>query len=312
MNRIIVPLDGSKRSERAIPFAETFARTFDSRIQLVHVLEDPVAFNLLPSLIIPDRLAAEQYLRDVREQISNDIEVSSYVLRGKPVKNILDLATDGAGAMIVMSSHSRRGIDRLVLGNVADKVLRRSMVPVVLVRSSSPPVDGTFQSLLVPLDKTTYSETALSVATDLAQRSDATLALVHVCEPFWVSPYASNESQLSYVGYDRERDVDRESLETGRYYLDRLAREIRSKGIRSIWEVRFGKPADEILRAAETTGADLIVMATHDRHGIRRLALGSVTSEVLQRGKVPVLAIPPHAIGNERATIARLLSTQQY
>lgn len=311
MNRIIVPLDGSTHSERAISFAETFARTFDSRIQLVHVLEDPIAFSLMPSLIIPDRLSAEQYLRDVTEQISKDIEVTNHVIRGKPVKAILDLAADSPGAMIVMSTKARRGIDRLMLGNFADKVLRRSMVPVALVRGSSPPANEGFQSLLVPLDKTSYSETALSIATDLAQRSGATLALVNVCEPFWVSPYAETMPQLSYVGHERERDVDRESLETGRYYLDQLARRIRADGIRSIWEVRFGKPADEILRAAETTEADLIVMATHDRHGIRRLALGSVTSEVLQRAKMPILTIPPHAIGYEQATIARLISTQQ-
>jgi nucleotide-binding universal stress UspA family protein len=73
--------------------------------------------------------------------------------------------------------------------------------------------------------------------------------------------------------------------------------------------VRFGKPADEIVRAAETTEADLIVMATHGRGGIRRLPIGSVANEVLHRGTIPILVIPPRVSEQQQHDIEEIVSS---
>lgn len=309
MNAIIVPLDGSELSERAIGLGVAFAQAYDARLALVHVLEEPVALDLLPSLVIPDRDAAEAYLRRLAGTMPDSVEVSIHAVRGNPVDTLLDLTEGNPESMLVMSTHGRSGLGRLMLGSVADKVLRGASVPVALVRGAGTPRVRGLHTLLVPLDTSSFSETALPVAVDLARRLDATIGLVHVCEPFWVSPYASAVPELSGVNDDRASDVERECLTNGRAYLDRLAGDIRADGTRVVWEVRFGKPADEILRAAETTAADLIVMSTHDRTGIRRLALGSVTNEVLHRGTTPILAIPPHVIEHQRIEAAEMISS---
>jgi nucleotide-binding universal stress UspA family protein len=309
MNAIIVPLDGSELSERAIGLGVAFAQAYDARLALVHVLEEPVALDLLPSLVIPDRDAAEAYLRRLAGTMPDDVEVSISVVRGNPVDTLLDLTDDNPESLLVMSTHGRSGLGRLMLGSVADKVLRGASVPVALVRGAGTPCVRGLHTLLVPLDTSAFSETALPVAVDLAGRLDATIGLVHVCEPFWVSPYASAVPELAGVNDARASDIERECLTNGRAYLDRLAGGIRADGTRVVWEVRFGKPADEILRAADTTAADLIVMSTHDRTGIRRLALGSVTNEVLHRGTTPILAIPPHVIEHQRLEAAEMISS---
>jgi nucleotide-binding universal stress UspA family protein len=151
----------------------------------------------------------------------------------------------------------------------------------------------------VPLDDAQYGESALPVALDLAARTDATVGLLRVCEPFWNSPYVATAPELVYFNSDQMSELEQSCLDDARRYLDVVAETGRAQGVRVVWEVRSGKPADEIIRAAETTGADLIVLSTHGRGGVRRLALGSVTNEVLHRGTTPILALPPRAIERE-------------
>jgi nucleotide-binding universal stress UspA family protein len=309
MHKIIVPLDGSELSERAIGLGGAFARASAGRLELVHVLEEPIAFDLLPSLVIPDRSAAERYLQRVAERLSSDLEVTSYVIRGQPVSELLKLTHDDPEAVLVMSTHGRGGLGRLMLGSVADKVLRAASVPVALVRGNAPPHHGDFRSLLVALDDSSFAEAALPLAINLAQGCGATLSLVRVCEPFWNAQYSATAAELAYLSDTQLVDLERECLDGARRYLDLIAGEIRAKGVRVIWEVRSGRAADEIIRAAETTESDLIIMSTHGRGGIRRLAMGSVTNEVLHRGITPLLAISPKVIEHEQAEVAEMLST---
>lgn len=309
MNRIIVPLDGSDLSERAVDLGESFARAYGGRLELIHILEEPIAINLQPGLLASNRLAAEQYLQHIAEHRSKELDISSYVFRGQSVRELLKLAGDEPETMIVMSTHGRGGLGRLMLGSVADKVLRGASVPVALVRGTAKPHRQVMRTILVPLDDSQFSESALPIAVDLAQRSGATLHLVKVCEPFWSSSYAASVPEMLYLSEEQSNGLERECLDAARRYLDIIAGEIRAKRTEVIWEVRSGRPADEIIRAAETTEADLIIMSTHGRGGIRRWALGSVTNEVLHRGTTPILAIPPRLIEHQQVEVADMLST---
>lgn len=309
MNRIIVPLDGSDLSERAIDLGESFARAYAGRLELVHILEEPIAFDLQPGLLAPNRLAAERYLQRIAERAARDLDVTSYVLRGQSVSELLKLTKDEPDTMIVISTHGRGGLGRLMLGSVADKVLRGASVPVALVRGTAAPRRQGLHTILVPLDDSQFSEEALPVAVDLAQRSGATVHLIKACEPFWSSSYAASVPEMLYLSEEQTNGLERECLDAARRYLDIIAGEIRAKGTEVIWEVRSGRPADEIIRAAETTEADLIIMSTHGRGGIRRWALGSVTNEVLHRGTTPILAIPLRLIEHQQVEVADMLST---
>lgn len=294
MNRIIIPLDGSALSEQALGLAQVLARAYGATMELVHILEEPVVLDLLPSLLLPDRPAAEKYLRELAETLPDDIAKVWYAVRGNATEELLRLTSGATDTAVVMSTHGRGGLGRVMYGSVADKVLRGSTVPVALVRGTAARGDTPLRHLLVPLDGSELSESGLAAATDLAIASDAAMTLVRVVEPIWATTYGAF-AEASILASPQILEVEEQLQAEARDYLDRIARDLRDKGLRVSWEVRAGRPADEIIRSAETTSSDMIVISTHGRGGIRRFALGSVTNEVLHRGSTPVFAIPPKA-----------------
>jgi nucleotide-binding universal stress UspA family protein len=294
MNRIIVPLDTSELSERALVLGQMLARTYGSELEIIHVLEEPDAFDLVPSRLIPDRAAAEKYLNDIAATIANDVPTVTKVLPGSPADALLRHVRGAGDVLVVMSTHGRGGLGRLMFGSVADKVLRGASVPVALVRGGTAPQDMALHNILVPLDGSRLSEEALTAAVDVAERSDAAITLVRVVEPIWAASYGAF-AEGSMLAAANILDVEEQLRADARAYLDSIATRLRDNGLRVAWEVRGGRPADEIIRATETISADLIVISTHGHGGMRRFALGSVTNEVLHRGTTPVLAIPPMA-----------------
>lgn len=310
MNRIVVPLDGSELSERAAGLGVSLAQTFKGRLELVHVLEEPFAFDLFASLIIPDRESAERYLQRFAADLSADVQVSTTVLHGDPVTELLKATDDATDTMIVMSTHGRGGFGRLMLGSVSDKVLRGATVPIALVSDAAGRVQREPKTILVPLDGSSFSQAVVPLAIDLARRSDATLSLVQVCEPFWSAPSVAAMPEMAYMSDAQMTEIEQECITAARRNLDAVATETRAQGIRTVWEVRTGRPADEIIRAAATTEAELIVMSTHGRGGLRRLAMGSVANEVLHRGAIPILALPAAVIEREGAELTRVLATR--
>lgn len=294
MDTVIVPLDGSELSERAIGYGKLIAATCGGSVQLLYVTEESLL--KLPRVTrTANQAAAEQYLQDVRDRLLGNVPVETTVVAGDPTEEILNAAADTSDASIVMSTHGRGGLGRVMHGSVADKVLRNAPVPVTLVRSSlaPPPAIGTIG---ISLDGSELAEEGLPVAIDLARRAKALLVLVRVIEPYWQEYVATGNAlspEFSYLDPATITELEEQSLNQARSYLAQLAGRLREQGLRVTWEVRTGHPANEIIRLAETFPTDLVIMATHGYGGIRRWAVGSVTSESIHRGTVPVMVIPP-------------------
>jgi nucleotide-binding universal stress UspA family protein len=200
-----------------------------------------------------------------------------------------------------MSTHGRGGLGRLVFGSVADKVMRAATVPVVLVRDDGKRSPNGLRNLLVPLDGSELAEAMLPLAVEMARDSGAALHLIRVVEPFWTGQYVAYAPEAVYLSSEQIAELEAEAQAEARTYLDDTATGLRSQDIRVVWEVRVGKPADEIVRAAQTTDADLILMSSHGRGGLRRWAFGSVANEVLHRGIVPVMIMPQHLLAEQPA-----------
>ena len=286
MYSILVPLDGSELSERARNLAIKLARSIGGEIKLVTVIEGSEYGHEAPDR---EQEAAEDYLVHAARHIPDDVPYTTQVAHGHPSDKILDLA----GNMIVMSTHGRGGLSRLMYGSIADKVLRGARVPVALVRETTPGSDTTIRNIIVGLDGSELAETTLPIAMKLAKGANALISLMRVVEPYRMSPYMSYAPEMAYLPPEQTSELEEQMQSDARVYLEKVAHEIRKQDIRVVWEVRIGQPADEILRVAETTAADLILLSTHGRGGIRRWALGSVTDEVLHRGTIAILAIPP-------------------
>jgi nucleotide-binding universal stress UspA family protein len=290
MGTLIVPLDGSELGNQSTRLAAILARPLKSRLVLVHVVEPPAFPGLSPDSP-PDLVP----FADIAWSVSG-APSETVLLHGDPVNEVLALASESPEAMIVIGSHGRTGLSRAMFGSVADKVVRAAQVPVVVVRDMLRIMPPSISALLVPLDGSELAEQALPVAIRLAKLTGARLVLVRVTDTLRAAPYAGLSTNAEMA-----KSLAEEVQDSARSYLDGVVRSLRARGLWASWEVRAGRPVDEITRTAETTAADLIVMSTHGRGGVRRWAFGSVTTQVLHQSQTPVLIVPPGMSAAEEA-----------
>lgn len=311
---ILVPLDGSERAERALPFAERIARATGSRITLLQAINATVplgGFNDAGALsahsMEADEAETTAYLcRVAGWPMFSGLHVETTVVTSRAAAAaILDFAQEQRADLIVMCSHGRTGAARWMLGSVADHVTRQSPVPVLVLREQGPsPLEAQKdvkqpQRIMVPLDGSLVAEAALTPAAllglALAGPEHAELHLTLTLAPYEM---------------DRESYPDALALEGARAYLTKVADRLCAAHPRlhSVsWSVTSGVDvAHAILRAAETgedgenpeaaRPCDLIAMATHGRSGVSRWAMGSIAERVLHGTRLPILIVRPTAV----------------
>jgi nucleotide-binding universal stress UspA family protein len=292
LQTILLPLDGSTLSEQALPYAASLARRADARIVLVratqaHTILDVDASDAQIGVIS----RAEHDLRASAARLRGaGVEAEIHVYYDQPAPAILDAARRHEVDLIVMSTHGRSGLGRVVYGSVADEILRHAEVPVLLIPPTIDPTWPTDQPLtiLVTLDGSALAEEALISARLLAELLGARLHLLRVVEQP-VYPLAGDG--YAYIPFD-----DTAELLLAREYLSKLAGRLRASSIGAEIEVVVGLPGAVIPRVAQEQQAHVIAMATHGRSGLARLVLGSVTTGTLQRAHVPLLLIRPTAL----------------
>jgi nucleotide-binding universal stress UspA family protein len=298
--RIMVPLDGSSFSERALPLAVALADRSGAELRLVHVLV-PFANRVF----IETEGGGPDYLADVAHRITEESGVPTEAVRlvGRQVVGELSYYSAEEGVdLVVMATHGWGGLQRAWLGSVTDGLVREARVPVVAFRpgeEEGPRVDGkVIEEILIPLDGSAVSEGVVEEALRLGGRK-ARYTLVRVIPVGPPSVAISGAMELAY----RQELVD--ALRTGaeQYLADEAAR-LRREGYEVRTEVLMHpQPARAILDRAGEVGADLIAMGTHGRSGLGRLALGSVTDKVLRGADIPVLVLRPEAVEREGAAV---------
>ena len=271
-------------------------------ITLVHVValedlgtSDSTAFNL-------KRIASEL--------AESGISVDSAVRHGRAGKEILAEIHDRSAALIVMRTHGRFGVERAILGSVADQVLTHCRVPVVLMRPGEHRVTS-IHTLVVPVDGSPGDEIAVRAAMDLAQATGAVINLVQVTVPLAMQgTVVYDDGGAGY--YDSEWDD--ETVAAARGYVDGVVARLQESGVRADGEAPVApNAAQAIVDTAESNAADLIIMSTRALTGPARTLLGSVANEVvgtahcpvvLLREKSEVVATAPPAICSAPNTIS--------
>ena len=149
--RVLVALDGSTACEAVLRFLLQIAGPLDMTVLLLHVLEPipPQVTDGTQHVVVDDvearRQAAEEYLAPIAAALrSRGVDTAWAIRRGRPAEEILDGARESGADLIVMSSHGRSGVSRLVLGSVAESVLRATAVPILLIRPHGAPLDTPF------------------------------------------------------------------------------------------------------------------------------------------------------------------------
>lgn len=294
---LLVPLDGSRFGEWALAPALGLARALKGTIQLVSVYEDKPLVAGWPLDAGEVEAWFEQYLADVTRRLADvsDVPVSEVLLAGRVGDRLEEHVGQTQPSLVVMCTHGRGAFSRFWLGSVADRMVRHLTVPVLLVR----PRDDeeiqltdtlTFERVLVPLDGSARAEGSLEVASQITRAAQGTCILLRVVPPpLPTTPY------LPHAIAETDRAAESGRRESQQYLRDMEAR-LERDGLRVETEVVTGvHAAPGIVRACESTGADLIVIATHGRGGLPRLLLGSVADKVVRAAPVPVLVTRPRA-----------------
>lgn len=270
---ILVPLDGSKNAENAIPAAVSLQALFGGEIQFIHVAEHR------PKTSEEFETAAAtfaSYAADIAGQSGAGATSARLLVDAIPARAILDAAKQTR--FIVIASHGRGGFRASIIGSVADKVVRSSTVPVLIVPGLGEAAP-TFaaRSIMVALDGSEAAEAGLVVARDIARRAEAGIVLARAYRSA-VSPLIA----ASYYPFDVSVGDEVEAQR----YLGSVARE----GERQL--VMEGRPSDAIVDAAGQVGSDIVVMATEGKGAASRLALGSTTDRVMHSLHRPLLVVP--------------------
>jgi nucleotide-binding universal stress UspA family protein len=288
---ILVPADFSAISDEALAYAKTLAGRFGASLHLVHAFEDPFASGAYASEMyatLPLSLRDEM-LRDAErrlaERLPEDQKVlfngTTAILNGAPTRTIIDYSVTLGADLIVMGTHGRSGMAHLLLGSVAEHVVRLAAAPVLTIHQAARPV----QRILVPTDFSATADAALDYAYLVAERCGASIQLVHVLDDPFV--------REGFVGdaYITEAPVLRTAmLREARSRLAHRATE-RQPGIAVGSEVLFGYGAKTIAEYAQQHAADMIVMGTHGRTGMAHLLLGSVAERLVRIAPCPVLTV---------------------
>lgn len=291
---IVVPLDGSELSERAIPYAVLYARTFGGRLLFVTIWEgaDDALVNVLPAvaddLLKEGERYYEKYLAKVaRKYMSEGVKIDAEVLTGKPAETILKLIEQRHADVIALATHGRSGLGRWWYGSFAGEVAQEARIPRLIVGPkvlSQPTKAIKVDAILVPLDGSKLAESALEHGLRIAKAFGAALHIVQVISPvsqtfLFDTPSATSVDIVTQI----EQGVEGYLKGVGQRYASQA---------KVMTCVLRGAPADELVEYVEAHGVDLVVMASHGRGGLVRVALGSVADRVLQ-SDAPVFLIRP-------------------
>lgn len=299
LDRILCPTDGSDVAEQARRHALFLADAFDAEVHVVHVEEretqladviDVTEADVLEDLHLPP--------------VPNEASVAVPRVKQRTVAHpsaaggIRAYAEEQGVDLIVMGTHGRRGVERLVMGSVAQEVVRRAAQPVLTVGANGPrPTALPDRDVLVPVDFSSHQNRLLAHARGIAAVYGMGLVLLHVVERYRV-PDAYG---MDVGGVDGEPLVERAEV-----ILANMVEELRGEGTTVSHTVRSGHPAAGILDAADDFDAGLLAIASHGRSGLERMLMGSVSERVVRRARCPVFTVKSfgHSLDSAEASSA--------
>lgn len=297
--KLLVPLDGSRFSERVLAHLLPLATALNSSVLLVRVISSvPPASAAETWMVTPppatERENAERYLRGVQGELrAQGIRATAQVVEGDTVLALCEVAAREGVGLIAMATHGRSGVSRWALGSVADHLVRVAPHPVMMVRATMEvPTTGPLRRILVPLDGTPLSEEAIPQARSLAEETGAALILVRAVEM-----QTERELDGMLVPSDGPTLLRAQRGRAAGHYLLAIQDRLQTIGIPCSSFVIHQPPAQAILTVAQHEEADLIVMSTHARSGLGRWVHGSVADGVLLTAPCPLLLVRGGELG---------------
>ncbi len=290
LKKILVPLDGSELGELVLPYVEEMGRRLNSEIVLLHFCP--------PDL---ERFCHEHqvYLQHISQIVKRHTKgaVKSVALAGRANRIIVDYALNEDIGLIVGLSRSESDTNKWNIGSTADKVIRETSKPVLIINAEAPKMkrgSKILNKVLIPLDGSHASEAILPYVRNfmygVSKDEETEVTLLRVLSPSHHVPVGEAVVIVPYT--DAELSQLKEQAES---YLVEIGKELKQDGIIVNCDAvtRSNSTADQILDVAQKRKINLIAMSTHGRTGISRLFLGTTTDRVLHSINIPILLIKP-------------------
>ncbi|MCM0081403.1 universal stress protein [Geomonas sp. Red32] len=296
LKHILVPIDGSRLAEAALPAASLLAVRLKARVTLMHVVEKdaPEEVHGQPHLQHP--ADAENYLHEAAGRYFPDsVPVECHVHTSEVVDvagSIVAHAEELEHDLVIMCSHGRGAARHLFLGSIAQSVIARGSLPVMITHPDAegrPPAFAC-RHILVPLDDDPEHAESLPVSRRLAKACGATLHLAYVIPDLATISGETALASRMLPGTTR-RALDLTTQDAERYFAD-LEAALRKEGFQASAHVLRGDPATVILEAAQLPEIDLVVLGTHGKTGMEAFWSGSVAHRICSQSKVPLLLVP--------------------
>ncbi len=287
--QVLVPTDFSEGSDRALEYATRICNLTGASLHILHANLSPAddAAETYNYTLLREENWSTTFRTYARSLTPDSLQIAEVIKKEvggiSPGEVVLHYARENNIDLIVMGTHGRRGLGRLLLGSTAQEVTRLSSCPVLTVGGKpGEPKDIRIDRILVPIDFSEHGIEALETARELAGFFDAQLDLVHVLQ---------NVTAASSLGVTYPSVTSPEVHEQARQNLEELACDTPPTNV----FVVDGLPANEIVKFAEEKGSDLIVIATHGLTGFERFLMGSVTEKVLRLSPCPVYTVKSFA-----------------
>jgi nucleotide-binding universal stress UspA family protein len=291
-SRILVGIEDSEPSRAALALGLRLAREHGGRLVLCHAVNwRPLITEVAASgaVIDPDPIIAD-LRRDgdallaaaLARTRGAGVEAASCLLDGEPAEQLLARARDERCTLIVMGTHGREGLEHLLIGSTTEAILRGSTIPVLTVRSDTKVTAGErrcFARVVAGIDDSEPSDAAIATVSGLPAEDRREVVFCSV---------ADGEDIPGGRGY-YWADVQGAMRSHAQVVVDRAVALARARGIDAEGAVLDGHACDALIEAAAARDADLIVVGSHGRRGLRRFFLGSVAECIVRRSSVPVL-----------------------
>ena len=292
LNSVVCATDLSEGSNKALPLAASMAARHGAKLIIAHIIDLPAVTPYGETMVDPHELrsrveqSAKAQIADILSHCADKVDWEMNIAIGYPAKEIMNIVEEVNADMVVAATHTRSGIERLLLGSVTRKLMHSLDVPLLIIPGDIPAeqLERSLESVLIACDFSPDSSKGVQWGIDFSQAFGAKLTMATVIENSQLEQLLKLDPQKEHGMADKLQNDLHQSL------LDTLPTKYKDSIIPET-VVLAGKPHEELNKYAILNHIDLIVMGVHGRGIIEHLLVGSTTDRLVRLGRFPVMAV---------------------